>query len=99
MKSLGATAVALCAMLCACASKESAPLDVHTVKVPIPIRCEVDVGPAPLWPDSDDALRAAPDLFHRVQLLVAGRLLRMAREQELTVALEGCSGPVKAPGR
>ena len=41
--------------------------------------------------DTPDALRAAPNIFERVKLLLAAREMRMAREAALIVALEACS--------
>jgi hypothetical protein len=49
------------------------------------------LNPAPAYPDADEALRAAPNLFERVKLLLAGRLLRAAREAAITDALEACA--------
>lgn len=65
-------------------------IEVREVKVPVPVPCAADPGPDPVYADTDEALRQAPDLFARVQLLVAGRLQRMAREGELKAANAGC---------
>ncbi|HYE38243.1 hypothetical protein [Methylocaldum sp.] len=65
-------------------------IEVREVQVPVPVPCAVDPGPDPVYADTDEALRQAPDLFGRAQLLVAGRLQRMARERELKAANEGC---------
>ena len=61
-----------------------------TVDHPVAVQCRPDIGPEPAYPDTDAALKAAPDLFHRVQLLVAGRLLRIARDGQKTAALAQC---------
>jgi hypothetical protein len=94
------TAVALSAiwLLCvagACATTGEPPAPhvmVHTVPVPVPVRCTPNLGPEPLYPDTDAALRAAPNLFARVKLLVAGRLMRIQRDAEKTAALQACAG-------
>jgi hypothetical protein len=93
LKPLASLAFTLC--LAACASAPPlAPVEVQTVRIPAPIGCAPAVGAAPAYPDTDAALKAAPDLFSRVRLLVAGRRLRMAREGELSAALSACAGPL-----
>ena len=83
-----------CAILTGCASTPAPPAAIVTqpVDTPVPVRCAPDLGPEPAYPDTDAALRAAPDLFRRVQLLVAGRLLRIARDAEKSAALAQCAG-------
>lgn len=76
--------------MAACASTRPKPI--QSVATPVPVACRPSLAPEPDWPDTDAALRAAPDLFERVRLLAAGRLLRIARDRELTAALEGCRG-------
>ena len=74
----------------ACASAPGgAPL--RSVRLPTPVVCQPSLGPAIDYPDTDAALAGAPDLFARVRLLAAGRLLRMGRERELTAALSECT--------
>jgi len=89
---LGAVVLAGAA-LAACATAPVGRAAPRTVDLPTPIACRADVGPPPVYPDTDDTLRAAADLFERVKLLAAGRLMRMARERDLTAALGACSGP------
>lgn len=60
------------------------------VKIPVAVPCKVDVGPEPQYVDTDAALKAAPDLFARVKLLVAGRLQRIQRDLEKSAALKAC---------
>lgn len=62
-----------------------------TVQVPVPVPCVVDV-PAPVYSDTDEALRAAPDLFERVKLLLAGRIERTAHDNVETAARAACNG-------
>lgn len=45
---------------------------------------------APEYPDTNEALRAAPDAAVRYQLLWAGRSLRIARERENEAVISGC---------
>ena len=89
----GPLAVLTCWMLTACASAPSEPrLTARPVLKPVAIQCRPNLGAEPAYPDTDAALKTAPDIFQRVRLLVAGRLLRIAREQELAAALAGCAG-------
>lgn len=46
----------------------------------------------PTYPDTDQALRNADSTFEGAQLLVAGRLLRIAREAAIWDALRACAG-------
>lgn len=62
------------------------------IPVPTPVQCRPNIGPEPDYPDTDAALAAAPNLFERVKLIVAGRLMRIARERELNAALRECRG-------
>ncbi len=61
------------------------------VMVPVSVPCVVDPGPDPVYPDTDAALAAAPDVATGVRLITAGRLLRDARIGELKAALAGCA--------
>jgi hypothetical protein len=69
------------------------------VRVPVPQPCPIldRLGPAPTYPDTAEALRAAPNLFERVKLLVAGRALRIAREAALIAAAQACGNPAAGP--
>jgi hypothetical protein len=79
--------------LAACATTPPAPQIVtKTVQVAVPVACNPAIGAAPAYPDTDAALKAAPDVYQRVKLLVAGRLERIAREAELSAALSACEG-------
>ncbi len=79
--------------LTACATVPPTPQIVtKTVKVAVPVACKPALGAAPAYPDVDAALKAAPDVYQRVKLLVAGRLERIAREAELNAALAACEG-------
>ena len=95
MKPALAALAALLLSACVTAGAQG-PAAVRTVEVPVPVTCTPALGPEPAYPDTDAALAAAPDLFARVRLLVAGRLMRIARDAEKTAALAACAGP--APG-
>lgn len=62
-----------------------------TVQVPVAVPCIVDVA-APVYSDTDEALLAAPDLFERVKLLLAGRIERAAHDNVETAARAACNG-------
>ncbi len=80
-------------LLTACATDNAPkPITTVTVRVPVNVPCRPDIGAAPDYPDTDAAIKAAPDLFARVRLIVAGRLLRIQREAELNAAIKGCAG-------
>lgn len=79
--------------LAGCATTAPEPrIETRIVEVPVTVSCRVEIGPDPAYPDSDEALRGAPNLFERTRLLVAGRLLRIAREREISAALKACTG-------
>ncbi len=61
-----------------------------TVNVPVTVPCKKDIGPEPQYADTDAALRAAPNLYERVRLLVAGRLQRIQREADRIAAYSAC---------
>ncbi|MDR3513881.1 MAG: hypothetical protein P4L73_19760 [Caulobacteraceae bacterium] len=78
---------------CATTSGPSEPQVItRTVEVPVAVQCAVQSPAEPAWADSDVALKAAPDLFARVQLLVAGRLQHYAYEAQQAAELSGCTG-------
>lgn len=74
----------------ACASVAQPSTKTIRVEVPIPVRCALPIGPDPDYADDKEDLAAAPNLFAKVQLLLAGRAQRMAREIELKAAVAGC---------
>lgn len=63
------------------------------VQVPVPQPCDAAsrLGPPPAYPDSDEALRSAADIFMQTQLLLAGRALRIARNDGLEAAVRTCA--------
>ncbi len=85
--------LAACALLAGCASTPDSEPRVVTVEVAVPVASPcvpASLGPAPEYPDTDEALRAAPDAASRYQLLGAGRLLRGARLNELEPVVARC---------
>ena len=87
-------AVAVIAILTSCASTPPPTPRIQTVevKVAVPVECEAltRLGPEPDYPDSDAELKAAPDLFERVKLLLQGRYLRLARLAQYEAARASC---------
>lgn len=67
----------------------------HVVNVPVavvvPCKAAQDLGPDPAYPDTDDALKTAPDVFEAAKLLLEGRLMRIQRDAEKTAALNACA--------
>jgi hypothetical protein len=87
-----ATASVLAWPLSACNTvPREPPIRTVEVRVPVSTPCAAKPGPAPNYPDSDAALRGAPNLAEALKLLLAGRLLRIGREAELEAAVKGCS--------
>lgn len=65
-------------------------MPVEVVK-PVAIGCvPANMAAAPEYPDTDNALRRAPDAAGRYQLLYAGRKVRTARLNELEPVVAGC---------
>jgi hypothetical protein len=78
--------------LAGCASKPSEPqIITKEVRVPVPVFCNVDIGPSVVFPDAGEAMANVPDVFTGTKYLKAGRVLRDARIRELEAALEACS--------
>ncbi|MBX3480071.1 MAG: hypothetical protein KF842_06700 [Caulobacter sp.] len=77
---------------CATTGAVEPKVEVRIVKVPVVVPCEPDPGPLPAYPDSDEALRAAPGLFEKVQLLLAGRKLTRADLKADREARRRCAG-------
>ena len=77
-----------------CATTPEPEIRTVTVNVPVAAQCvPKSVAAAPAYPDTDDALRSAPDAAARYLLLFAGRMLRAARLAELEPTVEGCRTP------
>lgn len=64
---------------------------VQYVDRPVAVPCvDERVGGPPVYTDSDDALRAAPDAAERYRLVSLGRIERTARLEILEAALSVC---------
>lgn len=84
------------AVLTGCASPSVPPPTL--VKVPVPVPCVSAQLPAPPdYPDTREALRAAPDLAEFTRLLSAGWPLRDARLTALEAAVEACRAAPPRP--
>lgn len=90
-------AAALALAACTTARVERPEPIIKTVEVQVPVddpRCvreaKAKLGAAPAYPDTEAALKTAPNLYERVKLVMAGRELRRAREAALAAALDGC---------
>lgn len=82
--------IATTVLLGGCAAREPVVRTV-TVKVPVAIECvPVTLDPSPSYPDTDDALLAAPDAAERYRMLFLGRLLRDARLSEVESVIMSC---------
>jgi hypothetical protein len=71
--------------------------EVRTQRVVIekPVSCvPKNLGPAPTYPDTDEALRKAHDLAERYLLLWAGRELRSARLGETEPVIQTCKDAI-----
>lgn len=75
-------------MLTACAAP--ARLDVQRVEVPVPVKCAAAKPAKPDLVDSGSALKAAPNLFEKSKLLLAGRAQRDGYIAELEASRAGC---------
>lgn len=69
------------------------------VKVPIAVSCDPDIGPDPAYVDTAEAIAAAPDIFARTVLLLAGRIQRIARDEVKSAALAECRRPPGLPAQ
>lgn len=89
-------------LLGGCSTTQHIPepvIQIHEVQVPVDDpACAREaeaslVDNPPDYPDTDQALREAPNLFERVKLLLAGRALRMEHEATLSAAIRACAQP------
>lgn len=61
-------------------------------RVPVPVPCDAKRPELAPYPDTAEALRSAPDIFARVQLLLEARKLRPSNEAKLRAYGDGCAG-------
>jgi hypothetical protein len=74
----------------ACQTTAEPRIEVREVRVPVAVKCAIDPGPRPEYPDTDAAIAGAPNVFELAKLYRAGRALRIGREAELEAAVSGC---------
>lgn len=82
-------AVLIAVFLAACGHTQT-KVETVAITLPIPVPCAQSLGPEPNYPDTDEALSAAPNIFEWVKLTKAGRLMRIARAAELQAAIAAC---------
>lgn len=82
---------ALALTACASGPTREPKVEIQTVYVPKPVSC-VNKGfkDRPVLPDTDAALKAAPDLDSFIKLLLAGRTIREAWEGTAQVQINIC---------
>lgn len=79
-------------MLTACGTARPEPV-VRTVEVRVPVYTSCvpkNLGPAPTYVDSDEALRQAAGPDERYRLVIAGREQRKARSGEVEPVIDLC---------
>lgn len=98
IEGVGGLAVAIALAGCATVDKPDPEPILTPVEVFVPTVAgciPAELGGPPDYPDTDAALREAPDAAARYQLLYGGRKLRVARVGELEIVVQGC--PKVAP--
>jgi hypothetical protein len=58
--------------------------------MPVPCPALSSLGPEPVYPDTDEAIRSARNVAERVLLYAAGRVLRIQRLNEYQTAAKAC---------
>jgi len=91
-------AVALCGLLCSCAT---APVDhvvTQEVRIAIPTPCAADPGPEPVWWDDDAKIASVPlgDIETVAKLMKAGQIQHREWEARLKAANAGCQAVAPA---
>lgn len=83
--------VAIAIALSSCATAPKIETRTVEVQVPVSVPCPA-ILPDPVYSDTDAALLAAPNIFERVKLLLAGREERAAQDQMERAARTACEG-------
>lgn len=90
-------AIVACALLLgACAHGQRPPPEpvIRTIEVQVPVivpcKALVELDDSLSYPDTPTALRAAPNIFERVRLILQGRELRAAQLQKYRAAKGSC---------
>jgi hypothetical protein len=76
-------------MITGCASTPAT----QEVDIPVGVSCAGKVEVRPGFPDTAEAIHAAANIEARVNLILAGRLLRDKRIDDLEAAISGCEKP------
>lgn len=88
----------LFAAMAGCAHTSPRPVEYRETKVVVAQRCSPNLGPEPDYPDTDAKLKVATDDFDWVKRLVAGRIMRIARDAQKTAALATCAAGAPTAG-
>ena len=84
-------AIGFALSLAACATAPEPVIRTVEIKVPVRQSCvPQNLGSAPTYIDTDDALRAARDPAERYRLVIAGRQQRSARLGEVEPVIQTC---------
>ena len=82
---------ALALASCATTGRPEPEVRTVTVQVPVAASCVPESLPGPpAYPDTPEAIRAAPDAAARTALIFAGRELRIQRSAEVEPVIAGC---------
>ena len=82
---------ATCTLLAACAHAPEPKIVTKLVQVPVTVPCVPASFPqSPAFPDTPEAIRASPGAGDLLQLLAAGRILRIQRLSEVEAVLNAC---------
>lgn len=90
------TIIPVALLLAGCATKPTERPEpiIRTVEIRVPVAAHcvpATLSPAPAYPDTDAALKSAAGPDERYWLVVAGRLIRIARLGELETVVAGCA--------
>lgn len=90
-------ALAPCLALAMCQTVPEPQIITKEVRVPVAVSCVTQSPAKPNYPDTNEALAAAPDIFEAVKLLLAGRELSRPYEAEMEAVIGGCVAATPAP--
>lgn len=79
--------------LAACGNHPAAEPQFNTVTVykNTPVPCDPKLPPAPTYPDTPEAILAAPNIAEVAKLVKAGSLMRQARLAQVEAAVKACA--------
>lgn len=77
--------------LAGCTTGREPEIRTVEVKTPVAVSCvPKNLGPEPVYPDTDKAIRDTAGADEMLKLLAAGRLLRVQRAKETEPVIAGC---------